>query len=894
MTASRSSHEALVRMPTEKDVEAAVGRLKSEAKARRADSFRDGKQAFGSSACSAASAGGTTSRQRLKQAFQMLDHSSNGGLTKEQLSVFIERLSPDVTQKELDAIFKSAMRTGKNTLHLDDLVDWFMPSYLSHIDMLWKACRMGKDAVASLWGCLPYLQSLEVKADDRTKALEHLAMTQKYLLDLCQEITDLRQEIGGHDAVAEPIRPAKLKDVPRHLFLGLRWSGLLRMLELTDLDKNASHDTMRYLIKRSEEEQVKLTRANSSRLARTETTIAMRTEHLKNWRPVRMHTAYCPFGRPVGASHESYALSSNGYDFLDVFVRPFLCTSVSSVGKSMCEVIEQSEDPQDAQKATWFLSHAQSETLKVTLDALCWHLHSTLHRQYVYDKREVYIWTDYGSLRQVQASDFTPEYVACVIQSVSKTVMMVDDWQTVQVASRLWCTFEILNSLQDGAELLPISPQDAGGRHLSLAIGAWERLSVRNAQTGADKKTEARIRASLESLGKDVDFALQAALAVAYTNYYNLKTSENLRALLLSAYAPQVQQLTVEIGGTAALPEDICKCKRLQKLALRYCRALKTLPAGLGALEELTELTMWYCDALEVLPEELGNCKHLETLLLFGCEALRQVPAVVLGGLEALTELEIRHCDALCELPEELGNCSRLQRLEIHDCKALKRLPAGVGRLQNLAELEISECGALRDLPEELGRCKRLRKLLLSCRNLRRLPAALGALEALTELEISFCGGLEELPEELGDCRRLETLVLLDCIALMKLPAGLGALESLTGFGVGGCSSIEMLPEELCQCRNLRTLELYECEALRCLPPRLGDLEHLTLLDIYHCNSLQVLPEELEGLPRFREGLEQFVRTGDPLVDPTQDAVAGYGPLAKAYGREGREVPLAK
>eukprot|EP00929_Paragymnodinium_shiwhaense_P022095 TRINITY_DN1421_c1_g1_i13.p1 TRINITY_DN1421_c1_g1~~TRINITY_DN1421_c1_g1_i13.p1 ORF type:complete len:752 (+),score=147.94 TRINITY_DN1421_c1_g1_i13:115-2256(+) len=497
--------------------------------------------------------------------------------------------------------------------------------------MLWSGTDVVKKGIEGMMDCVLYLTSSETQAQEKEQVLQQLAMVQKSLLDLCDKLNDLRQAIGGDDAVAEPIRPARKEDAPKHLRLGLNWSGIQRMLEMVDLEKEDAHTALEKVVDNSEKEKATLEKncASSGRIDRTVTAIAMRKKRLANWEPTAIVTAYQKThpARQDAVRHSdpSYALSCNGYDFLDVFVRPYLCRETPSVGQSMCEAM-QDEAPEDAKDATWFLSHAQQETLSMTLSALCWQLHKTHFVNngwaFLYDKAETYIWVDYSSLRQVQASDFSPEYVACIIQSIGMTVMMVESWKPVPVAKRLWCTFEIINSVTEEDGLVPITVKDQPSGSMPEVLDYWGKLSIKDAQTGADKRTEARIRASLASLGKDADFALQAALAVAYTKTYAVKSEEDLNALLHSAYAPEIQELNIEIADCAELPKELGRCSNLQKLVLYECSALKRLPVDIAKLQELRELTMYDCDALVELPQDLSSCKKLRTMRVECCSSL--------------------------------------------------------------------------------------------------------------------------------------------------------------------------------------------------------------------------------------------------------------------------------
>eukprot|EP00929_Paragymnodinium_shiwhaense_P022657 TRINITY_DN14417_c0_g1_i1.p1 TRINITY_DN14417_c0_g1~~TRINITY_DN14417_c0_g1_i1.p1 ORF type:complete len:791 (-),score=159.05 TRINITY_DN14417_c0_g1_i1:158-2530(-) len=748
--------------------------------------------------------------EKVKETFRKFGHPTGGSLTKPQLQTLLTRLDPRLSQQDVDNLFESMGRPEGDSLAVGDLVDWAMSGsdsmqsltnkitsgggptgatqldqqeateeYHKHISTISKGADITKGGIDELTHCLPHLAGLDDQAEEKQCVLKLLARAQKSLLDLCSKLTDLRREIGGHDAVAEPIRAAKKQDVPKHLNLGLSWSGILSSLELLELGKDAAHHTLSQVITQNEREKARLeaSGASAGRIERTELAIESRKRQLQNWHPTDVSVSFTSWGEVLERSKEFYALSCNGYDFLDVFVRPHLCREVHYVSKSLCELMQDGDNYEYAQDATWFLSHAQQEIVTCTLEALCRHLYATVDYKFIYETSNTFIWIDYTSLRQLQAADFTPEFVACIIQSIPTTVMMVDEWTNVQVASRLWCTFEILNSFQNSGQLLPITAGVEIDCCVSDAISAWETLSVKKAQTGAAKTTEARIRASLDALGKDVDADLRAALAIAFANTRSFNM-DALGKLVRSAYGPVVQHLLVNDARAPELPQELTSCKKLQKLKLSNCLALKTFPEGIGALESLADLRLANCDELQELPEELVSCKKLQKLELSHCPSLTQLPQRA-ATLHSLAELTIGYCSRLKELPEDLACCAKLQSLRIYECDALERLPAGLTALNSLTHLHIAGCASLKELPADLGCGGSIEALRLGQKELTQLPASVCALCNLRLLDIRGCESLVELPKELANCKALATLDLRGTPEMLAVPKELSLCKAL-------------------------------------------------------------------------------------------------------------------
>eukprot|EP00929_Paragymnodinium_shiwhaense_P026895 TRINITY_DN15895_c0_g1_i4.p1 TRINITY_DN15895_c0_g1~~TRINITY_DN15895_c0_g1_i4.p1 ORF type:complete len:1208 (-),score=209.45 TRINITY_DN15895_c0_g1_i4:229-3852(-) len=777
--------------------------------------------------------GVSTSSRSIQQTSRTSDAFTNSVPTKAQLETMMKQLRPDITPTELENIFKTLCRTSSDRLPSSSAA----PGKTTRSnEELFESLDKGIDL---LEGTIAKLQlSRQVSDTDKQPFLRKFAVTQKRLLDLSDTLKHERREVGGEDAVAEPIRAARKEDVPRHLWLGLRWSGILRMLYELEVDEKTAHARLQELIDRSNAEKAQLEQhaPNSVKAKRLQMAAESGMGLLKAWEPQVITSEYkwngCWF-RESGRTKPLYSLACTGYNLLDVFVRPYLCSKVLWTAKSMCEIIEESPEGTDAGTATFFLSHAQAEALVSTLGALCWFLHSVdSNGTPSHNLDDEYIWVDYSSLRQLQAADFTPEKVACVIQDIGRTLVMIDEWTSVQVATRLWCTFELLNSVQ--GQLMAITEKNVKETRMCDAIAAWEKLSVKTAQTGADPRTEAAIRVSLDAVGIDVDAELRVALVLAYTNQNKLNV-QDLEHLLVPSYAPRIQKLSITDKAASELPQEIGNLTKLTALKIEECGELKQLPKEIGNLTNLMELKIEKCMTLEQLPKEIGNLTSLTKLNIERCTKLVLLPEEI-GNLTNLMELDILRC-MVSLLPKEIGNLTSLTALRI--CANLEQLPKEIGELTNLTSLSIEGCLKLTQLPKEIGNLAKLTALkIMRCYLLEQLPKEIGKLTNLMELHIERYTKLVQLPEEIGNLTKLTALKIVACPELKQLPKEIGNLTKLTALEISGCVEFKQLPKEILELKNLQSLHLEWCESLTRLPDGLRTMPYLNLV-IQNCQNLQ-------------------------------------------------------
>ncbi|KAL5993596.1 hypothetical protein ACLOJK_041968, partial [Asimina triloba] len=137
------------------------------------------------------------------------------------------------------------------------------------------------------------------------------------------------------------------------------------------------------------------------------------------------------------------------------------------------------------------------------------------------------------------------------------------------------------------------------------------------------------------------------------------------------------------------------KLVALQKLQIKDCFELKSLPDGLTKLESLEDLEISCCFKLESLPQGLGQLKKLKVLKISDLEVLMCLPDLQ-GELESLLEhLCISSLEKLESLPHWLGQLKALNRLQLSYCEALGSQPHGLQLLCLLQLLSILHCPLL-------------------------------------------------------------------------------------------------------------------------------------------------------------------------------------------------------
>ncbi|KAL2348878.1 hypothetical protein Fmac_002878 [Flemingia macrophylla] len=140
----------------------------------------------------------------------------------------------------------------------------------------------------------------------------------------------------------------------------------------------------------------------------------------------------------------------------------------------------------------------------------------------------------------------------------------------------------------------------------------------------------------------------------------------------------------------------------LEKLLIRDCSELESLPRGFKYLSSLQRLSIEKCPKLDLdkSESEWEGLKQLRFLTIRELALLKSLPRGV-EKVTSLQELELYECIALTSLPDTIGNLTRLDKLVICECEKLASLPKGIGKLKSLNTLIITDCPLL------LPRCQR-------------------------------------------------------------------------------------------------------------------------------------------------------------------------------------------
>lgn len=266
------------------------------------------------------------------------------------------------------------------------------------------------------------------------------------------------------------------------------------------------------------------------------------------------------------------------------------------------------------------------------------------------------------------------------------------------------------------------------------------------------------------------------------------------------------------------LPAEVLQLELLEELVIRNCRSLEYLvaeDASLCRLRKLRRLEVEMCPALKALPNSLGQLEDLQELIVdnhrvaFYLEALSRVMPMRLKlqqlqqdsgppvGLWSRAAWGVAASIAqLLPGPCRHWVCSRQpsHAVWMHKYRWYHQPPLGLswrasrmwshlqGRLKYL-----QRAGYL-DTPQDASPDELLACI---CHKLQELSLH----EPLTP-------GLKDLPASITSLKQLRVLSV-HSTTLERLPENLGNLASLEVLHVAGCSSLTLLPESACLLQNL-------------------------------------------------------------------------------------------
>ncbi|CAL5391065.1 unnamed protein product [Camellia sinensis] len=275
------------------------------------------------------------------------------------------------------------------------------------------------------------------------------------------------------------------------------------------------------------------------------------------------------------------------------------------------------------------------------------------------------------------------------------------------------------------------------------------------------------------------------------------------------------ENLKVLLDGTSIidLPDQVDGLKSLEKLEMRNCRSLRSLPESIGCVLTLSTLIIVNA-AITELPESIGMLENLIMLRLNKCTKLCRLPASI-GNLKSLHHLLMEET-AVIELPENFGMLSRLMILkmakkpdhEVSQNAENTELPSSFSNLSLLEEFDARAWKIAGKIPDDFEKLSSLVLLNLSHNDFSSLPCSLSGLSILEKLVLSHYKYLKVLPplpsslielnaanctalESISDISNLENLQnlnLANCEKLTGIP-GLERLKSLRWLYMSGCSS---------------------------------------------------------------------------------------------------------
>ena len=239
----------------------------------------------------------------------------------------------------------------------------------------------------------------------------------------------------------------------------------------------------------------------------------------------------------------------------------------------------------------------------------------------------------------------------------------------------------------------------------------------------------------------------------------------------------------------------------LDRLCLRDCKNLTSLPSRIFGFKSLATLCCSGCSQLESFPEILQDMESLRKLYLDGT-AIKEIPSSIqrLRGLQCLV---LSNCKNLVNLPESICNLTSFKVLIVGSCPNFKKLPDNLGRLQSLLHLSVGPLDSMNfQLPSLSGLCS-LRALNLQGCNLREFPSEICYLSSLV---ILCLGGnhFSRIPDGISQLYNLKHLDLSHCTMLQHIPELPSRLRCLDAHH---CTSLENLSSQ----SNLLWSSLFKC-----------------------------------------------------------------------------------
>ncbi|KAL9349030.1 hypothetical protein Peur_060396 [Populus x canadensis] len=297
--------------------------------------------------------------------------------------------------------------------------------------------------------------------------------------------------------------------------------------------------------------------------------------------------------------------------------------------------------------------------------------------------------------------------------------------------------------------------------------------------------------------------------------------------------------------------EAVAVFPRLEKLSIKQCRKLKSIPRC--RLSSLVEFEIHGRDELRYFSGEFDGFKSLQILRIWECPKLASIPSV--QHCTALVELSIYWCRELISIPGDFRELNSLKELTVNRCK-LGALPSGLQCCASLEKLRIWNWRELIHI-NDIQELSSLRVLwIIGCDKLISIDwHGLRQLHSLVDLSITTCPSLSDFPEDdcLGGLTQLEYLRIGGFSEEMEaFPAGvlnsfqhLNLSGSLKYLEIWGWDKLKSVPHQLQHLTALERLEIRDFkgeEFEEALPEWMANLSSLHFLTITNCKNLKYLP----------------------------------------------------
>ncbi|MYC63645.1 MAG: hypothetical protein F4X16_12595, partial [Caldilineaceae bacterium SB0661_bin_34] len=155
-------------------------------------------------------------------------------------------------------------------------------------------------------------------------------------------------------------------------------------------------------------------------------------------------------------------------------------------------------------------------------------------------------------------------------------------------------------------------------------------------------------------------------------------------------------------GSSGAVPWQLSRLPRLERLVLRENGLLGSIPPALGQLTQLEVLDLAGNELTGSIPAQLGQLAQL-TMLDLGHNRLAGPIPAELGQGTPLRELRLGQNRLTGPIPGELGQFTQLTMLDLGHNRLAGPIPAALGQLGQLQELRLHANELTGPIPAELG-----------------------------------------------------------------------------------------------------------------------------------------------------------------------------------------------